>query len=102
MEKKVRRQIQFNNKDFEKMKRFILMYEDMFQTVSIDGKNQIDSGWFNSSRMDGYEHEFVYHMSKKDFEIIRKAGVVKKIRQAPYKKDSFLKDCRKDIWVLCE
>lgn len=101
MEKKVRRAIQFNAKDFEKMKRFILMYEDMFQTVSLNGKDQIESGWFNSSMMEGYEHEFVYHMSKNDFELVRKAGIVKKIRQAPYKSNS-LKDYKKDIWVLCE
>lgn len=96
METKVRRAIHFN--DIEKMNRFCMLYEDLIQTLSNGRKGKI--GNYHDSYMEGYEHEFVFHMSKENFDMLKKNGIVKKIRQSPYKND-LLKGYKKDIWVLC-
>lgn len=95
-EKKVRRAIQFN--DIEKMDRFCMLYEDLIQTLNSGAKGRI--GNYHSSSMEGYEYEFVFHMSKDNFDMLKKNSIVKKIRQSPYKND-WLKGYKKDIWVLC-
>lgn len=98
MEQKVRRTIQFN--DVEKMKRFIEMYNDLFQTLVGANENVC----FNSSKIKGYEYQIIFHMSKENFENLKKAGIVKKIRQVPYDdNDPWWKGTgyKKDIWVLC-
>lgn len=94
-EKKVRRVIQFN--DIEKMNRFCMLYEDFIQTLNSGAKASI--GNYHSSHMEGYEYEFVFHMSKENFNTLKKNGIVKKIGQSPYKND-WLKGYKKDIWVL--
>lgn len=94
--RKVRRAIQFN--DIEKMDRFCMLYEDLIQTLSSGAKGRI--GNYYSSSMEGYEYEFVFHMSKENFDMLKKNGIVKKIRQSPYKND-WMKGYKKDIWVLC-
>lgn len=95
-EKKVRRTIQFN--DIEKMDRFCMLYEDLIQTLSSGAKGRI--GNYHSSSMEGYEYEFVFHMSKDNFDMLKENGIVKKIRQASYKGE-WMKRYKKDIWVLC-
>lgn len=96
MEKKVRREIQFN--DVEKFEKFYLMYNDLFQYINDrplwDGKSCKESGF------DGFEYGFTFHMSKENFDMLRKYGIVKKLRQHPYKND-WMKGYKKDIWVLC-
>lgn len=95
-EKKVRRAIQFN--DIDKFERFCMLYMDLFQTLV----NEFNGGLrkCHESSMDGYEYEFVFHMNKENFDMLKKNGIVKKIRQASYK-DEWMKRYKKDIWVLC-
>lgn len=93
--KKVRRTIHFN--DAEKFNRFRMLYGDLFQTLNnFNGKGYECYG----SSMKGYEYEFNFHMSKENFDMLKKEKVVKKISRAPYK-DNWMKGYKKDIWVLC-
>ena len=94
--KKVRRVIHFN--DIEKMDRFCMLYEDLFQTLNNGSKGRI--GNYYNSGMKGYEYEFVFHMSKENFDMLKKNKIVKKMSRIPYK-DNWMKGYRKDIWVLC-
>lgn len=95
METKVRRTIHFN--DIEKFNRFCMLYGDLFQTLNnFNGKFY---GYHNSS-MKGYEYEFIFHMSKENFDKLKKEKIVKKISRAPYKYN-YMKGYKKDIWVLC-
>ena len=95
MEAKVRRVLYFN--DIEKMDRFCMLYRDLIQTLSSGCKAKI--GNYGKSCMKGYEYSFVFHMSKNDFDMIKKNGIVRKISKAPYE-DDFLRGYNKDIWVL--
>lgn len=95
-ETKVRRTIHFN--DIEKMNRFRMLYGDLFQTLNNSVKWAEKT--YCTSSMKGYEYEFIFHMSKENFDMLKRNGIVKKIRQVSYKSIN-MRDYRKDIWVLC-
>ena len=95
-EKKVRREIQFN--DIEKMNRFRMLYGDLFQ--SINGGKELDERSYSKSNMEGFEYRFTFHMNKENFDMLKKNSIVKKLRQASYK-ETWMKCYKKDIWVLC-
>ena len=97
-EKKVRRSIHFN--DIEKMNRFRMLYGDLFQTLVNNFNGKFSKYW--ESSMEGYEYEFIFHMNKENFDVLKKIGIVKKIRQAPYKNDGFwTKGLKKKIFGFC-
>lgn len=95
-EKKVRRVIQFN--DIEKMDRFRMLYGDLFQTLTNNFSGKFNK--YGKSSMKGYEYEFIFHMNKENFDMLKKNGIVRKIRQASYK-ETWMKRYKRDIWVLC-
>ena len=95
-ETKVRRTLHFN--DIEKMNRFRILYGDLFQSLNSNVKCA-RKNYFASSMKD-YEYEFIFHMSKENFDMLKENGIVKKIRQVSYKSTN-MRDYKKDIWVLC-
>lgn len=95
MEAKVRRNIQFN--DIEKFARFYMMYNDLFQTLN---DRPIEDLKYNGSSFVGFDYSFVFYMSKTNFDLLKKNGIVRKISRARFKWDD-MKNYKQDIWVLC-
>lgn len=91
MEGHVRREIFFN--DIEKIERFIMMYNDLFQTTN--SNKQLVKRF--SSSFEGYEYYIVFHMNKDSFESLRKNKIIKIKKNVPYKNSLH----KRNIWVLC-
>lgn len=94
MEGHVRRELYFN--DTEKVERFMMMYNDLFQTTNSNANNQLVKTF--GSSFEGYDYKIVFHMDKDSFKSLSKNKIIK------LKKNVSYKDClsnKRNIWVLC-
>lgn len=89
----VRRSLYFNDK--EKIKLFVMMYNDLFQRTNSNINNDLIKTF--TSSFEGYEYSIVFHMDKDSWKSLKNNKIIKLKKNVPYKNSR----CERNIWVLC-